>query len=307
MKNLTLIIAIAVNSLSLYAQPQIENASNLPEPGYSFSFGIAMNANPGQPGANQVWDFSAFEYSELAEGLIIDPTDSPLFDSYPSTDFAYSLISDFEAYTHLNVTSDKMEVITYFVTSPGSGNDYSPNPRTMLKFPFAYQEQVMDTWQKPGESENTVMLEYDGYGTLITPLGTYNNVARIRENYGQGEDDYQWYTLDPLMQVAVFDHNDNEMYFFGADITSIDETNTNIAVEVFPNPATDFVNVTISGTAFSEEAEFVLMNTKGQQIRNLRLADASAQIDLKDLSVGVYFYHVIVENMSVEIGKIVVQ
>lgn len=306
MKNFVVSFVLIISSLSMIAQPQIVDASNLPDPGFSFSFGMAPNSDPGSSGANQIWDFSELEYSEIAEGVVIDASESPFIGSYPTADFAYTLESNFTAYTHLNVTETKMEVITYVVTTPGNGNDYSPNPRTMLKFPFDFQEEVNDTWQKSGESEQTVLLEYDGYGTIKTPVGTYNNVVRIRENYGVGEDDYQWYTLNPLMQVAVFDHNDNMMYFFGAEVTSIDETIPDIAVEVFPNPAKEYANVTISGSN-SVDADFVLFNIMGQPVNNFKINESSYRIDLRGLSDGLYFYQFTLDNGKVHTGTIVVK
>ncbi len=131
-----------------------------------------------------------------------------------------------------------MEVQAWTISSPGVGNDYSPNPRTLMRFPFNYLDTESDTWQKVGGSVENVTVTYDGYGTLITPTFTYTNVVRIKEDYGGTDIDYQWYTVNPLMAVAIFDHNNNTLYHFGATPNKLsDKEPLSNHVVIYPNLA----------------------------------------------------------------------
>ena len=239
-----LLITVLAFSASCFAQPVIQNGSNLPSPGYSapLSAIVSSSTDITAGGANHTWNFGAYTFAAVGTVDIVAPSATPFGSSFPSANFAYTLAG---TYSYFNAGATKMEVQAYTISAPGSGNDYTPNPRTLLKFPFSFNDIETDTYQKVNGSPDAVTLTYDAYGTLITPTGTYTNVVRIRENYGAGADDYQWYILNPLMQVAIFDHNSSTLYHIAATqiINGVETNSPQMSVDIFPNPATESINV----------------------------------------------------------------
>ena len=243
MKKILLFISIAI-SIDTFAQPVITDGNNIPAAGLSVPVSFATpSSGVGNSGASQTWDFSSLSFSVIGTVAVITPSSSPIGSSFPTANHCQSLVGQ-NSYNFFSVLSTKMECLGYNISSPGSGNDYTPNPRTTLKFPFNYLDTETDTWQKVGGSVNNVTLTYDGYGTLITPTATYTNVVRIKEDYGNSAIDYQWYTLNPLMGVMIYDHNTNRLYFMGVTATGVSEQNYFFTtVDIYPNPAANKITV----------------------------------------------------------------
>lgn len=237
MKKQIQLLAICAFTVNAFAQPMIPNGNNIPTPGLSVPVSVATTLTAGAAGPNQTWDFSTLSFTPLGTVDVISPSSSPIGSSFPTSNYALSLSSQ-NSFSFFNVSSSKMEVQAWTISSPGVGNDYSPNPRTLMRFPFNYLDTESDTWQKVGGSVENVTVTYDGYGTLITPTFTYTNVVRIKEDYGGTDIDYQWYTVNPLMAVAIFDHNNNTLYHFGATPNKLsDKEPLSNHVVIYPNPA----------------------------------------------------------------------
>lgn len=299
MKKLLLLPMLACGISS--AQPVIVNGNNVPAPGYTAVVSAAATSNFGTAGANQTWNFSALTFTPLGTANIISPSSSTMSSSFPTANYAYTFAG---TTSFFNVSSAKMEAQAYSITSPGTGNDMSPNPRTVLQFPFNFNNVVTDTWQKVGGAVNTVTLTYDGYGTLMMPSMTYSNVVRVKEDYGNGSD-YQWYILNPLMSVLAFDHNNNVMYFTGATPTGLQNRAADAYnITVFPNPATDklVINSKIND---NENNVAIIHNVFGQEILSVVLKAGENEIKLNDLTTGTYFYKIISNGVTIKTGKII--
>lgn len=103
---------------------------------------------------------------------------------------------------------------------------------------------------------------------------TYENVVRIQENYGNGENDYQWYSVDPLMVILIYDHNINFFYMFEATLTGIDERNDPKSASVYPNPSTGMISVMLPEESYQSQ-ETVLMEIFDLTGRMVRVAEIS--------------------------------
>lgn len=295
MKRCFLFIVFAVFSLHSSAQPVIENGNNLPTVGFTAPVSVATMsiANVGASGADQVWDFSGLTYTSAGTMEYIDPSSSPFGSSFPLATHAFSFAG---TYTFLNNTASQQEALAFTISSPGSGNDYTPNPKTLLKFPFNYTESLTDGWQQVGDSPNSVTQTYDAYGTLITPTHTYTNVVRIHSDYGPEDDDYQWYTLDPLTFVAIFDNDINALYSIaGAQNTDISEQNSLGDLLLYPNPAND--QLTLSGIALGSNIQ--VFDMTGRILQNI--AKGNTRLNIANLSEGMYLVYV--ENNGLTVTK----
>ena len=116
-----------------------------------------------------------------------------------------------------------MDNTGYYVLREEAGGtviNYS-NSKQMYKFPLAMNETLSDTFNgtatvsgysltRSGSTNGTV----DGYGTLITPSGTYTNVLRIKTNQTSTDnlagttntastETYSWVKAGIHLEIAV--------------------------------------------------------------------------------------------------------
>lgn len=286
-----LLVTAAVSFLftgALLAQPVISDGSKMPAPGFSAAVSAAMGGSIGNPGADQVWDFSAISFTPVGMMTVIDPATSPYASSYPDADYAYSFAN---TYTYVNTTAEKSEVAAYSITAPGSGADMSPNPRSVLSYPFTFGSSVTDTWQKVGSNPNEVTITYDGYGTLITPTTTYQNVVRVKESYGDG-DDYQWYITDPLISIMVYDHNTNAFYHTAAAPKAQVAASRSLAASVYPNPADRYLKIDLTGIELPHGATITIMDVAGRKLQTRVLTNAQTTLSIEHLNAGSYLYEI---------------
>jgi hypothetical protein len=287
-------------AFSTYAQPIIQDGSKLPQPGFSAPVSIG-SGSIGSAGANQTWDFSGVTFAPIGSASVIDPATSPFISTYPSANYVYTLAN---TYSYFTASASMMEVNAYSITSPGNGVDMAPNPRTVLVFPFTFGSTTTDTWQKVGSSTNNVTLTYDAYGTLITPGQTYSNVVRIKESYGDG-DDYQWYLLDPLMSILVYDHNANKFYLTAAT------PKASVRSEPAPADMVYFtegrVNIRLADGQQIAGSTFRMFNILGATVLNTPLGEAISTLPLNTVNPGIYFYELNTGDGNVYRGRAIVQ
>lgn len=305
-----LCISISAFAINAFAQPVISNGSNISAPGLTapVSYGTA-SSGVGAAGANQTWDFSAISFSTLGTLTTIDPSTSAFAASFPTANYVYSFAG---TYSYFNASSTKMEVLAYSITSLGSGNDFTPNPRTVLKFPFKYNDSLADTWQKVSGSTNNVTITYDGYGKLITPTSTYSNVIRVKEDYGSGVVDYQWYILNPLMSVLSYNNSSNTFYLTSATATIgiTDQLSLETSVNLYPNPVKDKLVIQLSDLPSQNNnlnLNLNLLNTFGQIIKQVSISSKQTNIELENISAGIYFYQIQDKRNILKTGKIIVE
>jgi len=92
--------------------------------------------------------------------------------------------------------------------------------------------------------------------------------------------------------------------FDGANCFASD-IETEIEYSVYPNPADDvfFVNVTTN----SNDVEMSLYNILGESVSTQKLTDGKNQVDVSDLTSGVYFYAIRKNGKTVETKKLIVR
>jgi hypothetical protein len=79
--------------------------------------------------------------------------------------------------------------------------------------------------------------------------------------------------------------------------TSIENENSiiNTKMAVYPNPASDVLNISISNANF-KNSSISIYNVSGSELLNSTMNGASAQLNIEALSGGVYFVKVKNEN-----------
>ncbi len=88
-----------------------------------------------------------------------------------------------------------------------------------------------------------------------------------------------------------------ELILNGKINTSINQANiiANTYLTVYPNPATDLLNVNISNASF-KNSSITISSVSGQQIMNSTMNGSNVQLNIEGLSNGVYFATVANEN-----------
>ena len=84
-------------------------------------------------------------------------------------------------------------------------------------------------------------------------------------------------------------------------------TNNDSFVTIFPNPAND--NLTISHNLITKDGiiSLEIMDVMGRVLINKTINNTNNQIDINQLSSGLYFYNVLQNNKMVQSGKLVVE
>lgn len=300
----TFTLALSIYSIICFSQPIIQNANNVPAVGVTVPLSTATTTNVGNAGANQTWDYSSLTFSPVGNLAIITPSSSPFGASFPSANWAYSVAG--AAYTFFENTSTEMKNLASLITSPGGNDDYSANPKTIMQFPFNFNDSFSDTYTEQG-STSTVTVTYDGYGTLIMPNGnTYTNVVRVKEAYSSSTD-YRWYTTNPLVSVAVFNDDNNLLYWIGTTPSSITEKDKTAILNIFPNPANEKLSVKLSNLNFSETTYLNIINSLGQIVKQTIITTETTIIDTENVSSGIYFIQVEKDGIVLDTQKIIIE
>ncbi len=73
-------------------------------------------------------------------------------------------------------------------------------------------------------------------------------------------------------------------------------------VKVYPNPASDIINIDILDI---KEADFILYNSFGQEVMQISILKGFNQINIKNLSEGIYYYSIKKEDIQIKRGKLI--
>lgn len=189
MKKLNFIL-FAVIGVMGYAQPSITRAGvdriNVPVTFRSGDF-TATSINAGPAGANITWDFSAYSgVNVVTTTTNACPGQTNCF-RFPGAN-RITKPSQAEVYDFSSMTDTEATMLgSYFGPAMGEGTSTYTDPLIVYKFPITYLQQFDDNYQFNVVSAATntsesgqVSFTADAYGTVITPVGTFSNVIRVK-------------------------------------------------------------------------------------------------------------------------------
>lgn len=188
MKKVYYTILLSLIGATVYSQPTLTNITN-------FSIGDkawyhtcdTAGFKPGSAGANVTWDFSNISVKGPFEFKVIDKSQAQFGSQYPDADFVEVSIDGSEAYIK-NTSTDYS-----LVAAEQAGVLISyPDNLLLTKRPVTYNDVFTDnyttsytylSYSLSGSGSSTTTA--DGYGTLVLPDTTYNNVLRMHVNFSQ--------------------------------------------------------------------------------------------------------------------------
>ncbi len=87
-------------------------------------------------------------------------------------------------------------------------------------------------------------------------------------------------------------------------VSGVKETAVELTASVFPNPSSDFVNLTITGAEI-KFMSFELSDVIGKQLVQRKLTSATSTIQLKEFAAGTYFIKVNNNGTAIKTFKII--
>jgi hypothetical protein len=263
---------------------------------------------------------------QTQEGSLEDPANTPYAAQYPDADIA-GLFSDAfgDQYVMYDYRSDG--VYTLGLELDGFLSQPYSDARRDLATPLSYQQSYSDSAYFESTSfgltstgASNFVVEVDGYGTLITPFGTYENVLRMHSvetseiifDIGIGEpvitetiiDTYAWLIDEyPIPILLTFDQTTDGQPDGGSSrvlsemSTFTTEANTLEGVSLYPVPAVDFVTLDLGENEMGQ-AEVRLFDVKGSLLKSFQQNPGARQIriDVNDLPAGLYSVQIVAEE-----------
>ena len=302
MKNPVLLFVLLVFSLHSFAQPTLTGATSNPVIGDVFynnlcnSDGVVIGA----AGAGITWDYSALIDTLDDTTRVVPCTSTPYCDSFPGTMFAEIRLPD-SVYIYCTANASHLSNIGghFALSSGGVGYLYCDRPENLLRYPINYGASWMDTtryWYHPSFAYSHVFyaMNYiaDGYGTLITPFGTFADVIRLHlttyttdSDYTTGtlqvfyyrSETYYWYKPGfhfSLLQIGTENDitTDDQLsidmveYSSGPALSGVREVNYHTpSITVFPNPSKDAIHIR-SNNGHLQDLQMTLYDMTGREI-----------------------------------------
>jgi hypothetical protein len=304
MKNKIIIIALLLQ-LCVSAQPVI-NFSDL---NFNAS-GTVYSANPvgiiaGSSGANQTWDYSAIALTTIGTGSSTVVATAPFASNFPQANYFVKSTTNGTSYYIIAkiTTTTKLETLA-LVTDTSILVNFTPNPQTQFEFPLTYNQTITDSYALlvTPTVNTTFTIKYDGYGTLITPFGTYNNVVRLKKLDGIFPV-FSWYTLNPLKQIVNIQFGSGGVTsasFYEYPNLQVTQNEVQKSLLLYPNPTSDYFTISKqNNTTF----EYKIFDLVGKIVKNDK-AKSNEKIDIEHLKYGSYIVQIIDEEGNISKQKL---
>ena len=280
---------------------QFVGASSLP--GFSFFPTATIGNNNGGSSVFMKNSTSSFDilgfYADFGYGPMALPF-SPVqkFISFPSTYLtAYTGVSKY--------------VIKIAGGQPGldslkikSSNTYSSNIDAWGSVTTPANSNVSTLRQKYVEiSRDSTFLKPTGQGWILAPSSGGNPNPRVDTT-----NSYRWWSNTKKFPIAEITAKGNNVVTKGSYllITTVGVKENSIAkneLSVFPNPATDKINI----TGISTESFVLIFDVNGKLMETTRLKKSNTSINTSEYQSGIYFYKVVALNgNAIGNGKFVV-
>ncbi len=314
-------------SVSAVGQITLTSAANTPQIGDSFTYygALSPTINVSNNGANQTWDFSSLTtiYDTFAYDDVANSTEPS---SFPNA----TIVENSAISTEVFYEISSSEISSWAQKYSNDPNDYRVNytdKREVLKFPITYNDVFNETYAGTifgnGTSLNltgTITINATGYGSLITSYGQVDDVLKIEvvSNYtytGQPTNYVDtislWYNAFTRSFIAStsYGYSDGSLFISSALciaqddlVTGINAPTSYVPTSLYPNPASDFVQ--LKNTSNASNIEVAFYGVEGTLIKTEQTQ--GAQVDISDLKSGIYIVKYLFDDQYF-VAKLVVE
>lgn len=316
--------AMTISGLTM-AQPTIDAYVN-PQVGESYlvhEFDVD-GFNPGSNGANVTWDFSGLTSLGSNSRPVTSSADGLFGSEFPKADIA--IFHTDSSGGHFLTDAFQYSLIGLVTISAQTKDNYSTDPREILRFPMTYLDVFNETFAGTQEVtiasvtydlQGTATIEADAYGTLIMPYGTINDVLRVKVSsdykgifLGNPLVEYKdvtYFWFHPKNRNYICSYQVFELITNGSEVrigTYMDETSVGIAppldehhaLTLYPNPAHDQLSLKfeLNGTTPLQAKIYDIVGKEVKQFSWNRLNAGTQELtfDVKDLNSGVYWMQI---------------
>ena len=289
---ITFTLLLTASAFILQAQPVLQS-SDFMTIGTTSSISVGAAVPTGSGGANQTWNFSSMSLTPAGTCAVIDPTASPYGATFPGSNICMQLnLPNGTQYSYHNVSVTGVETLGDQVTASG-GDNYTPNSKTWFVFPYTFGQSFSDAWMRTTDiTTDTVTRTYDGYGTLIMPFGTFNNVVRVTST--NSANNTVWFNSNPIYPILQVEGNTSIV--FSNFVLGINNP-VKEQVVIAPNPAKDIVHIQNGNcrafTAYSSTGQSIALPVDGNTI------------NISSLAAGLYIIRAEMNNGDVVTQRIV--
>jgi hypothetical protein len=290
MKKIFTPIAILLSTAVLFAQPVLHSDSL--HTGLSFNLYSLNNvntANLAPAGANITWDISSATATLAGTADFLDMASTPYETDYPAANFAMKFTAGGTSkYSLFNLSNTVLEEVANNVgtASPVSFTNY----RTSLVFSFTFGLTNTDTYQKITQGTKTINNTYDSYGTFISNSITNINIVRIL-TVDDGNTSINWWSTTPLAPLFQASGDGFILWELTSNTTGITEMSSNKLFDMYPNPATDVLNII--------NKELISKIEIYDVVGKLQLTTVTSAIDISALKKGIFLVKAYSKNGTV--------
>lgn len=320
----------------VFAQPSLDNPGNAPTPGTSFATNFGEYRSEGASGASQTWNFTSLVADSSAIVYVELPAATGQGGEFPS---ATAAVINADGTQYFQASSNLLELV-----GPSLLGQTAPlsDPASFLPFPCTFNSSweddfagSLDVQGFPLVVTGNVIGIADGYGTLQLPEGTVNDVLRVRRitttvlditGFGSGEleeNAFAFYKVGLGLPILEISSTTGELPLLGpvdiqtlkwVDVTSVgfaDLLSQDIGMEVFPNPASNMVQVNF-GLDGGRAVAIELLDLHGRQVQQTSMTTANGGVhvgkfDVSGISTGVYMIRVTDNTGRIGISRVQVQ
>ncbi len=307
------LLVVCMLPFPLHAQITITSSDILKPIGYTFAqeqteFG-AHPVNLGTPGGPQTWNFTSYNTPLLTESEVVDRTDTPFGNEFPSSNLVLRVNEEGEvgdAYQYMRVNPNLWSQLGFGVDMSESSFVVHFNPVGEVGLPIVMGNQYLFElgWSDTIMGATTSYLDrsrmtVDAYGTMTIPMGSFDvlrvvsydtSITTISIPPFEFSDtttsiEYLWLGQDPLYVVTVGSMEDETNPNFttaayvsvAAEPSGIGDGGGDVQVprafrleQNTPNPFNPRTDITFT---ISEETvgrvELAVFTVRGQRVRTL--------------------------------------
>lgn len=306
----TLLFALLCLPRLLAAQPTITICEN-------FSIGMVMrfqncdtNVFTGNGGANQTWNFSTLSnLPAIDTQWIVSPASTTHASLFPAANIVEK--NSMGTFVYSNNSIDSNHMVGFLDTTSGLTIIYR-DPMLFLFRPIHYGDIdtniFTDTFSSGGydfRGSGISIIHADGYGTLLLPNGTYNNVLRVKITHM--EDDtlvnfstpgtsttvtYAWFDSShssallkiDSTNVPGFYYNKSVKYLLQDSTSAVGKNNIEKRFQLYPNPVSE--QFTFSA---NDKGELIISDQFGRVIKTVSINEYKTNISTHNLAPGIYY------------------
>ncbi len=321
-KVLSSILLLAGLATGAYAQDSLTAAGQNPVLGQVFIANTCdtTGVTQGAAGAGVSWNFSGLTVVSMDTGIAVSCASTPNCSMFPGTTIAIKSNTG-TTVNYAIATASAYSQNGYYYSSAQYAT--FSDPMDQLHYPMHYLDSFSDNYSGiinytslvpiTAHENGTVQVKYDAYGTLTLPDTTYNNAMRTH-SYQTFVDSasvfgidtvasfvlhtYAWYVKNIHSAVLTILTTDqvgggihSKIVNYGKRYTGpLGVTNINSAVatlNVFPNPSTGMVNITLLGSVSGGE-KITLTDLMGRQVAEIPGGQPHISFDASQLPKGLY-------------------